>query len=64
MARNGNSLEDEWDYLGFFSDNLEPIQKFYAEATIDPSILNSEEADTIADISEDKYNEMVGEVSD
>ena len=64
MARNGNSLEDEWDYLGFFSDNLEPIQKFYAEAAIDPSILNSEEADTIADISEDKYNEMVGEVSD
>lgn len=64
MARNGNSLEGEWDYLGFFSDNLGPIQKFYAEATIDPSILNSEEADTIADISEDKYNEMVGEVSD
>lgn len=63
MARNGNSLEDEWDYLGFFSDNLEPIQKFYAEATIDPSILNSEEANTIADISEDKYNEMVEEVS-
>lgn len=64
MARNGNSLEDEWDYLGFFSDNLEPIQKFYAEATIDPSILNSEEASTIADISEDKYNEMISEVSD
>lgn len=63
MARNGNSLEDEWDYLGFFSDNLEPIQKFYAEATIDPSILDSEEANTIADISEDKYNEMVEEVS-
>ena len=63
MARNGNSLEDEWDYLGFFSDNLEPIQKFYTEATIDPSILNSEEADTVADISEDKYNEMVEEIS-
>ena len=25
MARNGNSLEDEWEYLGFFSDNLEPL---------------------------------------
>lgn len=64
MAKNGNSLEDEWDYLELFSDNLEPLQKFYAEATIDPSILESEEANTIADISEDKYNEMVSEVSD
>lgn len=64
MARNGNSLEDEWDYLELFSDNLEPLQKFYAEATIDPSILESEEANTIADISEDKYNKMVSEVSD
>lgn len=64
MARNGNSLEDEWDYLGLFSDNLEPFQKFYAEATIDPSVLESEVADTVADISESKYNEMVDNVSD
>ena len=64
MARNGNSLEDEWDYLGFFSDNLEPLQKFYAEATIDPSVLESEVADTVADISESKYNELVNNVSD
>lgn len=64
MARNGNSLEDEWDYLGFFSDNLEPLQKFYAEATIDPSVLESEVADTVADVSESKYNEIVNSVSD
>ena len=64
MARNGNSLEDEWDYLGFFSDNLEPFQKFYAEATIDPSVLESEVADTVADVSESKYNEIVNSVSD
>lgn len=64
MARNGNSLEDEWDYLGFFSDNLEPIQKFYAEAAIDPSVLESEVADTVADVSESKYNELVNNVSD
>ena len=64
MARNGNSLEDEWEYLGFFSDNLEPLQKFYAEATIDPSVLESEVADTVADISESKYNEIVDNVSD
>lgn len=64
MTKNNNSLEDEWDYLGLFSDNLESLQKFYAEATIDPSLLESEEANTIADISEDKYNEMVNEVSD
>ena len=64
MARNGNSLEDEWDYLGFFSDNLEPLQKFYADAAIDPSVLESEVADTVADISESKYNELVNNVSD
>lgn len=64
MARNGNSLEDEWEYLEFFSDNLEPLQKFYAEATIDPSVLESEVADTVADVSESKYNEIVNSVSD
>lgn len=64
MAKNGNSLEDEWDYLGLFSDNLEPLQKFYAEAAIDPSVLESEVADTVADISESKYNEIVNSVSD
>lgn len=64
MAKNGNSLDDEWDYLGFFSDDLEPLQKFYAQATIDPSVLESEVADTVADISESKYNELVNNVSD
>lgn len=64
MAENGNSLEDEWDYLELFSDNLEPLQRFYAESTIDPSLLESEEANIIADISQGKYNEMVNEVSD
>ena len=64
MARNGKSLEDEWEYLELFSDNLEPLQKFYAEATIDPSVLESEVADTVADVSESKYNEIVNSVSD
>lgn len=64
MAKNGNSQEDEWDYLGLSLDNLEPLQKFYAEATINPSLLESEEANTIVDISQGKYNEMVNEVSD
>ena len=64
MAKNGNSQEDEWDYLGLSLDNLEPLQKFYAEATINSSLLESEEANTIVDISQGKYNEMVNEVSD
>lgn len=64
MAKNGNSLEDEWDYLGLSLDNLEPLQKFYAEATTNPSLLESEEANTIVDISQGKYNEMVNEISD
>lgn len=64
IAKNGNSLNDEWDYLGLFLDNLEPLQKFYADATINPSLLESEKANTIADISQGKYNEMVDNVSD
>ncbi len=61
---DGNSLEDEWDYLGSFTDNIEPLQKFYAEATINPSVLESEVANTVAYISEGKYNEIVNSVSD
>ena len=61
---DGNSLEDEWDYLGSFTDNIEPLQKFYADATINPSVLESEVANTVTYISEGKYNEIVNSVSD
>lgn len=61
---DGNSLEDEWDYLGSFTDNIEPLQKFYADATINPSVLESEVANTVAYISEGKYKEIVNNVSD
>ena len=61
---DGKSLDDEWEYLGNFTDDIEPLQKFYAEAIINPSILESETANTLFIISQDKYNEMVDNVSD
>ena len=61
---DGNSLEDEWDYLESFTDNIEPLQKFYAEATRDSSVLESEVANTVAYLSESNYNEIINNVSD
>lgn len=60
---DGKSLDDEWEDLGDFTDDIEPLQKFYAEATINPSVLESE-ADKLFAISGDKYNEMIDNVSD
>lgn len=60
---DGKSLSDEWEDLGDFADDIEPLQKFYAEATINPSVLESE-ADKLFAISGDKYNEMIDNVSD
>lgn len=62
--RDGNSLEDTWDYFQDLSDDISPVQKFYSLAAINPEILNSDEANQVIDISSQRYSDEIDKIAD
>lgn len=63
MSKDEN--EDLDDILSFISiDNIEPFVNFYNRTLLNDNLINTDEADTVIDISNEKYNELVSALSD
>lgn len=56
-------IEDVWDYLSDIADDIQPVQEFHSLAVIAPNIVASEEANQVINISTDKYQNKIAEIT-
>lgn len=56
--------EDLSDVLDNLDIDVDQFADFYTRTILDSSLIDSEEADTVVDISQEKYNELVSSISD
>lgn len=58
-----NEIWEDFEFVGITKDDLDPFQKFLAEVSINPDLLQEEVANTIFDVSSSKEQELTEDLT-